>query len=156
MLLFLHPPQADFDYYNRMKCRGFTILDNDTKEPGASVLHHKSMTIKSLSESVSYEHSWGWWVHDDIGRFIYFWRKWGTDLEPWTDTSAYKIPFNGQLPERVVPLYLLFRYAWRDHRNDIILTLLCINVVFSLLVWRVWRYCVSMRRPVRPLSSSMA
>jgi hypothetical protein len=71
--------KADFDYYRRMQCAGYTVISYDKPEPGISVLHKTSMTLKTLQQQ-SKEQQYGWWLTDEVGRYLYFWAKWNTDV----------------------------------------------------------------------------
>jgi hypothetical protein len=73
------PAQADFDYYRRMQCAGYRVIAYDKPEPGISVLHERSMTFKTLAQQGA-EHRYGWWLTDEVGRYLYFWAKWNTDV----------------------------------------------------------------------------
>ena len=54
-------------------------LKYDKPEPGVSVLHMLSTSIKVIAQQ-SAEQRYGFWLADEVGRYLYFWTKWNTDV----------------------------------------------------------------------------
>jgi hypothetical protein len=143
--------KADWDYYNRLQCAGFTQSPFNHTVLRPYVEHVGSATLRSLNQFHSPEIEFGWHLFDDAGRYLYFWTKWGTELEPWKDPGAFKLPFDGRNPGvgepgRGIPLSVLINYLWFGYSEVVVVAIVIPYSILILVAGYHARQCCQRQR----------